>query len=224
MTVKTQYIAPVSLWLVVRKRFTSTGLFVEPAWVGDGTQNGPAIFTSHILAVVYAHMRNKYHGNDDSNNWQVMPLQEFDLLAHVRECDGTLWCMMTFGAVLEDENSLIVKTGAPRIRYVPLKFAPPTGAEEITLSFNQWVFDFIRDEFRSIGLPDYEKQLEVVDEMDDATLALTCKYAIERINVCRNPSEREENLWGVYSPDAGMWVCGEETISVHAEHPGHQLH
>ena len=60
MTIKTQYIAPHSLWLVVRERVTGTGLFVEPAWVGDRTQNGLVIFTSHILAVVYAHIRNKY--------------------------------------------------------------------------------------------------------------------------------------------------------------------
>ncbi|VVD31773.1 hypothetical protein [Paraburkholderia dioscoreae] len=224
MTIKTQYIAPVSLWLVVRKRFTGTGLFIEPAWVGDGTQNGPVIFTSHILAAVYAHMRNKYHSNDDSDNWRVMSLQAFDLLEHVRDCGGKLWCMMAFAAVLEDASSLIVKTGAPRIRYVPLGFESPKDTEIVTFSFDQWVFDYMRDEFRSIGLPDYEMQLEVVDEMDDATLALTLKYATERINVCREPSERKASLWGVYDPDAGVWVSAEETDRKPAKHTAHQLH
>ncbi len=222
--VKTQYIAPLSLWLVVRKRFTSTGHFIEPARVSDAEAQGPVIFTSHILAAVYAYMRNKYHGTDDTNNWRVIPLQEFDLLEHARGCDGTLWCMMAFGAVFEDSNSMIVKTGAPRMRYVPLKFTPPTDPDEITFSFNQWVFDFIRDEFKSIGLRDYEQRLEAVDEMDDATLALTFKYAIERVNVCREPTEREESLWGVYDPDGGMWVCGDEVVCTHAGHAGHHIH
>ncbi|MBN3762365.1 hypothetical protein [Burkholderia sp. Ac-20365] len=224
MKVKTQYIAPVSLWLVIRKRFSSTGLFIEPAWIGDGTQNGPLLFTSHILAAVYAHMRNKYHGNDDSDNWRVMSLQEFDLLGHVQGCGGKLWCMMAFAAVLEDTNSLIVKTGAPRIRYVPLEFTPSKGAAAITISFPQWVFDFIRDEFRSIGLPDYFAQLEVVDEMGDATLALTCKHAVECINVCRVPSEHEQSLWGVYDPDGGVWVSRGESVLAQGENPRHLLH
>jgi hypothetical protein len=220
MKIKTQYISPISLWLVVRKRFLDTGLFIEPAWVGDSEAQGPVIFTSRILAAVYVHMRNKYHGQDDSNNWRVMPLQAFDLMGHARECgcDSTLWCMMAFGVVFEDANSMVVSLGAPRIRYVPHKFTLSTGNDKVTFSFNQWIFDFIRDEFKSIGLPRYEQQLEALDEMDDVTF--------ERVNICREPTEQEEGegIWGVYDPDAGVWVSGEEVISTHGEHPGHVIH
>jgi len=220
MKIKTEYISPMSLWLVVRKRFLSTGLFIEPAWIGHSEATGPVIFTSRILAAVYAHMRNKYHGNDDSDNWRVMPLQEFDLLDHIRQCDDTLWCMMAF----EDASSMVVQLGAPRIRYVPLKLTLTTDSDEITFSFNQWVFDFIRDEFKSIGLPGYEQRLEVMDEMDAATFALTLKYAVERVNVCREPVEPEKNIWGVYDSDAGMWISSKKLICPHFVHQESIIH
>ena len=215
MKVKTQYIAPVSLWLVVRKRFSSAGLFIEPAWIGNGKQNGPLIFTSRLLAAFYAHTRNKYHQKDDSNNWRVLSLQEFDLMQHVRDCDGELWCMMGFGVTLEEPGSIIVATGVPRTRYTPLRFAPSTDNDEVTFLFNQWVFDFIRDEYKSIGLPKYEAELEAMDELSDEDFAATLKRAIERAGVCREPSERDEVLWGVYSPIHGAWISGEELPCTH---------
>lgn len=46
--------------------------------------------------------------------------------------------MMAFAITFEDEDSMIVSTGAPRLRHV-----------------NQWAFDFLREEFESIGLRDY---------------------------------------------------------------------
>jgi hypothetical protein len=91
--------------------------------------------------------------------------------------------MMAVAAVHEDASSLIVKTQAPRIRYVPLIFTPSTDTELVTVSFGQWVFEYMRDELTSIGLTEYKSQREVVDEMDDATLALKFKYALERINL-----------------------------------------
>ncbi|WP_028220441.1 hypothetical protein [Paraburkholderia oxyphila] len=210
MKIKTQYIAPLSLWLVVRKRFSSNGLFVEPAWIGNGKQNGPLIFTSRILASFYAHVRNKYHQKDDSDNWRVIPMHEFDLLQHVRDCDGELWCMMGFGVTLEEPGSIIVTTGAPRTRYAPLYFAPPTDNDDVTLLFSQWVFDFIADEFKSIGLPKYDEELESIDEMDDATFAATLNTAIGRANICREPTARDRALWGVYSPLRDAWISGED--------------
>lgn len=215
----------MSLWLVVRKRFTSTGLFVEPAWIGNGKEDGPLIFASRILAGFYAYIRNKYHQKDDSNNWRVIPLQQFDLLQHVRDCDGELWCMMGFGVTLEEPGSVIVATGAPRTRYTPFHFAPPTDRDDVTFLFNQWVFDFIRDEFKSIGLPKYEEQLEAIDEMDDETFEATLKQAISRVNICREPTERDRVLWGAYSPLHEAWISGEEVPCTHpVEHSARTVH
>ncbi|MBB2928774.1 hypothetical protein [Paraburkholderia silvatlantica] len=227
MKTKTQYIAPMSLWLVVRKRYNERGLFIEPAWVGvgDGKHDGPAIFTSRILAGIYAHMRNKYYASDDSNNWGIISLQKFDLLQHVRACNGKLFCMMTFGFSFEDAHSIIVKTGAPRIRYVPLPFEPPADTDEITFLFNQWAFDFIRNELRSIGLPKYEEELEAIDELSDDEFEATLKLAISRVNVCREPTERDKSLWGVYSPSHEAWISGDEIPCTSPdEHSARMMH
>lgn len=124
MTVKTQYIALVPLWVVVRRRMLESGLFIEPAWVG-GSESGPAIFVSRVLAEAHAYLRNKYHGPDDSNNWKVIGLHEFDLLEHAHGIDGPLYCQMAFGFSNEDMKSLICIT-APMIRYVPLPFTVAT--------------------------------------------------------------------------------------------------
>jgi hypothetical protein len=135
---KTQYIAPVSLWVVIRKRFLETGLFIEPAWVGSPKENmaGPAIFASRVLAEAYAYLRNTYHGKDDSNSWRAIPLQEFDLSQHAHGINGPLYCMMAFGFSMEDSDSVICIT-APRIRYVPLPFRISKDAEGVTFSFDQ---------------------------------------------------------------------------------------
>ncbi|RKP46000.1 hypothetical protein D7S89_18670 [Trinickia fusca] len=60
--VKKQYIAPMSLWLGVRKRFLDTELFIEPVWVGSGDTCRPVVFVARVLAESYAYLRNKYHG------------------------------------------------------------------------------------------------------------------------------------------------------------------
>lgn len=109
--VKTQYIAPMSLWLVVRKRFLDTGLFIEPAWVGSGEKWGPVVFVSRVLAESYANLRNKYHGPDDSDTWKVVALQDFDLLDHARGVDGPLYCMMAFGFSMRAVDSSGPDTG-----------------------------------------------------------------------------------------------------------------
>ena len=211
MQTRTQYIADLSLWLVVRKRFTETGRFIEPAWVGDGVENGPVLFTSRMLAAVYAYMRNKYHGEDDSASWQVMPLQAFDLLEHARTCcDGTIHCMMAFGLPMEDAGSIIVKTGAPRLRYRPHPFTPPADAEALTFSFHRRFFEWLRGEFRAIGFRDYEADFERVDEMDEAAFNAALKTAIARVNVCREPTDGRSALWGAFCATREIWISGTE--------------
>ena len=51
MEVKTQYIAPLSLWVVVRRRVLDSGPFIEPAWTGSTVEgiSGPVVFVSRLL-------------------------------------------------------------------------------------------------------------------------------------------------------------------------------
>ncbi|WP_147426658.1 hypothetical protein [Trinickia fusca] len=205
---KTQYIAPMSLWLVVRKRFLGTGLFIEPAWVGSGEKCGPVVFVSRVLAESYAYLRNKYHGPDDSDTWKVVALQDFDLLDHARGVDGPLYCMMAFGFSMEDADSVIC-INAPRLRYVPLPFDVPDGAHGITFAFGQWVFDFMRGEWARLGLPEFDRELEATDELDALSITEPVQTAIGRLNVCQEPSHKP-GLWAVFSTRQQMWVSACE--------------
>lgn len=215
MTVKTQYIAPVSLWVVVRRRMVSTGLFIEPAWVGgSGVESGPAIFVSRILAEAYAYLRNKYHGPDDSNNWKAIGLHEFDLLDHAHGLDGPLFCQMTFGFSNEDSETAICIT-APRIRYVTLPFTVSHEVDGVTFSFNQWAFDFMREEWARLGLRDFERELVAADEIDEASFDRLIKTALGRLKVCREPTGRD-GPWSVFSPQREEWVSGSDSPQVQA--------
>jgi hypothetical protein len=222
MSRKTEYIAPVTLWLTTRKRFLSDGsLFIEPAWVGSDKpdEQGPVIFTSRMLAEIYAHMRNTYHSPDDSGNWKAIPLSEFDLLDHSHRLPGKLNCMMAFGFSLADQESLIVATAAPRIRYIPLAFDLPKEASALTFSFNQWVFNFIRKEYRAIGFNEFEQDMEAADEMDKPDFDRASKVAIASIKVCRKPTPDKDSWWGLYSVRSDKWVIGHE-----AEHYDKTMH
>lgn len=214
VAMKTQYVAPMSLWLVVRKRFLDTGLFIEPAWVGSGDKCGPVVFVSRVLAESYAYLRNKYHGPDDSDTWKVVALQDFDLLDHARGIDGPLYCMMAFGFSMEDADSVIC-INAPRLRYVPVPFDVPDGAQGITFAFGQWVFDFMRGEWATLGLPEFDKELEVADELDALSISRQVQTAIARLKVGREPSGKP-GLWAVFSTRQEMWVTaceGHATVS-----------
>jgi hypothetical protein len=206
---KTEYIALVSLWLVVRKKFQQKGLFIEPAWAGDAELSGPAIFVSRILAEVYAHLRNKYYDKDDSNNWKVIPLHDFNLLEHAHGIDGPMNCMMTFGFAMEDAESVIC-IHCPRLRMVPLPFTIRREIEALTFSFNQCAFDFMQEEWASIGLPEFEKELESTDEMDAATFDPWLQVAMASLKVCRAPVVGSEGPWAVFSMQRGMWMAGDE--------------
>lgn len=210
MKIKTQYISPVSLWVVVRRRVLPSGLFIEPAWSGapeDG-MSGPVIFVSRLLAHAYAYLRNQHHGADDSNNWKAIPLQDFDLLEHAHSIDGPLNCMMAFGFSMETSTA-VVFLGAPRIRLVPLPFNVPKDVEGVTFSFNQWVFDFMCGEWKALGLPNHEQELEATDELDDTTFDRLLQTAIALLEVCREPSG-EIGPWAVFSTRQETWVAGHE--------------
>ncbi|MGV8920090.1 MAG: hypothetical protein ACOH2R_20175 [Pseudomonas sp.] len=222
MNGKTEYLAPVSLWLVTRKKFLADGsIFIEPAWVGSEKPDdqGPIIFTSRMLAEVYAQMRNKYHKTDDSGHWKIIPLSEFDLLDHAHRLPGTLNCMMAFGFSMSDMGSIIVASGAPRVRYVPLPFDISKDACGITFSFNQWAFDFINDECKTIGVKEFEQDMEAANDMNKPSFERAADVAIASINVCRNPSRGESSLWGTFSVRSEKWVNGDN-----AEHYDKTMH
>lgn len=209
---KTEYISPVSLWVVVRKRFLESGVFIEPAWTGPGdpAESGPVVFVSRMLAEVYARMRNEYHHVDDSNTWKAIALRDFDLLGHLRALGGNLNCMMTMGFSMLLDGSLLVAAGAPRIRYVPLSFEIPAVQAGVTFSFNRWVFDFIDQEWTSLGATDFVNDLEFADELDEKEFQLAARIAIASVTVSRD-SSAETALWGVYSLRKEAWLRGDKS-------------
>ncbi len=170
---------------------------------------GPIIFASRVLAHSYARLRNKYHRPDDSNNWKAIPLQEFDLLAHAHGVDGPLHCMLTLGLSMATPTAVVCKGGAPRIRCVPLSYDIPKGLGDITFSFNQWVFDFMREEWASLGLHNYEKELEATDELSDTDFERLMQAAIARLDVCQEPLS-SAGLWAVFSTHQEVWVSANE--------------
>lgn len=175
----------------MRRRVLDSGPFVEPAWTGspqDGVA-GPVVFVSRLLAHIYAYLRNEYHSDDDSGHWKAILLQDFDLFDHAKGIGGPLCCMMVFGFSMETETD-VVCVRAPRVRYVPLPFNIPEGAEGVTFSFNQWAFDFMRDEWKALGLRHYEGELEAVDELDDGGFDRLYQTAVAQLGVCREPSGR----------------------------------
>lgn len=81
-------------------------------------------------------MRSTCHSEDDSDNWRVLPLQQFYLSEHGRVCPRSFWCLMAFAITFEDEDSMIVRSGAARLRHVPLKFDSPVNDRSLTFHFN----------------------------------------------------------------------------------------
>ena len=212
MSNKTEYIAPFTLWLVVRKRFRSDGLFVEPAWVGDAECSGPVVFASRIHAHVYATLRNTYHQKDDSNNWNAIPLHEFDLLDHVRALDGRVNCQMAFGFCTDATGALIVAKGAPRLRYANMPFEIPNDMDAVTFNFNQWVFDFMREEWASNGASSIEHTFDQIDGLDAAAFSRVAAVAVANARITRDGTNQER--WTAYHPGLEQWVS--------AETPGHR--
>lgn len=207
--IATEYIAPLSLWLVIRKRFQSGGLFIEPAWTGayNRDERGPVIFVSRMHAEIYAYMRNTYHAEDDSDNWKTISLQDFDLLNHATDLGGEINCMMAFGFSLTEKEEIIVVAGAPRIRYVPLPFRISKNQKIVVFSFNQWVFDFIEKEWTKIGISNFENYSELSDNLTVKELALSVKIAIAKTPVSHEVST-VTTLWGVYSSQDELWKSG----------------
>lgn len=215
MNQTTDYLAPFSLWLCVRRHYCSDGsLFVEPAWTGTGAHTGPLIFVSRLHAHVYTALRNCYHSHDDSNNWQCVPLHAFGLREHIREQGGRLNCELAFGFVTDESGALVIADGEPRVRFVELSFDVGDEIGDSTFSFNQWAFEYMHIEWLGIGVSSLHMTFDRIDAMSDAAFARVLNGALSKATLTRDASNVEH--WTVYDPNAGNWISAPVCAPLHA--------
>jgi hypothetical protein len=203
---QTDYTAPLALWVVACLHSCGDGsIAIEPVWVGSGEQGGLAIFVSRLHASVYAALRNASEVDDHRTNWLCIPLQVFDLHAYALETGGTLDCAVTFGFACDDEGALIVEDGAPRVRYFNAGFKLPDRAEDVTFSFDQWVFDAMRMQWEEIGAHAFEESIACTEAMDDSAFARALHSALRAATLTRD--ECESNGWTVYEARTARWIA-----------------
>lgn len=201
----TTYLAPFSLWLCVRRHYCRDGtLFVEPAWIGSGEHMGPALFVSRLHAHIYAALRNRYHPDDDDSNWLCTPLHAFGLREHIRDMGGTVNCEMVFGFATDADGALILVDGTPCMRFHELGFELGEHVTETSFSFDQWVFEFMRAEWASIGAWSYEATFDRIDGLDDIALARMLDAALAK--TAWKHGMDDSSHWAVYDPGAGRWI------------------
>ncbi|KAB0648490.1 hypothetical protein [Burkholderia diffusa] len=155
---------------------------------------------------MYAYLRNEYHSDEDGAHWKAIRLQDFDLLDHANGIDSPLYCMMAYGFAMETPTDVIC-VHAPRIRYVLLPFNIPENTGRVTFSFNQWAFDFMRDEWQALGLQGYERELEAADELNETGFDRLLQTAVARLGVCRAPTDKV-GPWAVFSTQSDTWISG----------------
>ncbi|HTH62148.1 MAG TPA: hypothetical protein VL689_18600 [Paraburkholderia sp.] len=215
MTHTTDYLAPFSLWLCVRRHYCADGtLFVEPAWTGHGAHTGPVIFASRLHAHIYTALRNRHHLRGDSNNWQCVPLQAFGLREHIRELGGRVNCEMAFGFVADEAGALVLAEGAPQMRYVELSFDVDEEVGDSTFSFNQWAFEYMYIEWIGIGASSLHGTFDRVDAMGDAAFARLLDTALAKTSVTRDASDAAH--WAVFDPNLYRWVGAPVCPPLHA--------
>ncbi|HUA80073.1 MAG TPA: hypothetical protein VL997_06860, partial [Dyella sp.] len=150
---------------------------------------------------------NKHYGEDESSNWRVIPLQAFDLLEHARGTDGPMQCMLAFGFAMQDAETVIC-SNCPRLRMVSFPYSVRRDAQTVTFSFHPSIFDLMEEEWASIGLPHFAKELHCTDELDAASFDRLLQTAIGSLKVCRTPETDGDGLWAVFSMQRGQWISG----------------
>jgi hypothetical protein len=50
--------------------------------------------------------------------------------------------------------------------------------------------------------------------MDDAAFARASQTAIAQVNVCREPTGKNDGLWAAYNSTQERWVSGDESTRV----------
>lgn len=107
--------------------------------------------------------------------------------AALRDDQPSLRCLGRAPGGAADASSALTEFSA-----VPAwnPFSVSGETEGITFSFNQWAFDFIRTEWTDLGLPDFEKELDSTDELDDVSFERLLKTAIARLRYAMRHQER----------------------------------
>jgi hypothetical protein len=212
-THKTDYLAPVSLWLVIRDH---PGNVIEAAATGCGSHDhgqgvdcgsGPILFTSRIHAEVYAHVRNTYHLEGDTDGWRVVSLLDYNLREHVRVRGGTLRCMIAFGFSTNESGALLVKFGSLSVLNTMETFSIDN--EET----GKIVFSFVKPlepvlaEWAAMGLHAFNDELRELDSRDEAGIAQAVTHAIAQTGI--EHAGFASRSWGVYCPVRARWFVAE---------------
>ncbi|WP_156117622.1 hypothetical protein [Collimonas arenae] len=183
--------------------------WTEPTWVGGDSRSGPLLFLSPVDAEIFRLRRNSKIDRDDpteTDNWKRISLNKFDLFQHVMDCNGTLECNLAFGLSATLRGEIIAPKGTPRMIYAPIPFTLPKGSPRTTFSFNGWVLDFIRDQWKIIGATNYAEQLDDLNALDSSTISAIAKEAMSQVSFTR--SESDDTDWGVFLPDTMQWRMG----------------
>jgi len=207
----TDYLSPFTLWLCVRGPQRADGTSsVELAWPDDDPEGGPLMFVSRLHAELYATLRNREHDREDSEDgeaadiWQCVPLQSFPLREYIRTLGGTINCELAYGFMSDETGALVIADGAPRARFLELSFDVGDEIDDPMFGFNLWAFEFMRDEWASIGAAQVFKTFDRIDEMAHAPFARVLDAALARTTITHD--EPEVDHWSVYDPSAGRWI------------------
>lgn len=182
--------------------------WTEPTWGGATERSGPLLFVSPIDAEIFRILRSSRESDDprESNNWRRIALSKFDLYQHVVDCDGQLECMLSLGFSTTLEGEVLTPTGAPRTVHVPMPFTVPEGSPRPTFSFNGWIFDFMREQWKIIGATNYADQLEDLNLLDSETVNALAKEIINQVSFTKHVPDITD--WGVFLPDVKQWKTG----------------
>jgi hypothetical protein len=213
MKILTRYISDFELTTLIRPGPKGAGDdHWEPLWMKGRNDGGLAIFVSALDAEIYRQAEIAAGGD---RNWRRIPLAHVDLL-QVAAQGGTLVCQMIFGFSAALPGSLATRAGSPRTRLVPMAFDvslnPPSSA---TFNFEGWVFDYIREQWATVGAGQHADRIESINRESDAYLVNTADSALNRIARVEAPGR--PHAWCVYSPDAGSWLFGHDQVP----QPGH---
>jgi hypothetical protein len=201
--IHTQYIADFPLWVVARVKELSGSLAkIETAWLKSGEAEGPALFVSALDAEIYCRNRLMHEPG-----WQRLPLEKIDLPQMIRSMGGELYCQMVFGFGATTNGELSLRDGHLRPMFVPLHFElSKRDRDPITINFDKWVFDFMRDQWRIIGAAGYADYLERVSEGDGQIIDQLADAAWRDATTTMVLQDSED--WGVYIPGASTWKYG----------------
>ena len=143
--------------------------------------------------------------------WRRLQLSQIDLAQMLQDMGGEMYCQMVFGFAATPHGALALRDGYLRPMFVPLHFElNKQEGNSITFSFNKWVFDFMRDQWRIIGATDYPEQLERLSEGEDHAICQLADAAW-RCAVTTMVKQGSDD-WGVYMPGANVWKYGPSEL------------